>query len=408
MKEIYGKIKKIFLNKYFVIVSQVFLFVVLIVIIWFLRPLAWFNGWGESLLVKNKPVDNTISTTTTFGVVMQNKCFVEFQDFLKNYGQDYSKCLTDFDFNEAYCGGVDPSTEKLSNTNIVVILDASGSMASLINSQPKIDIAKKAIADFLTQMPQGVNTGLIVYGHKGSSSLADKNLSCKGIEEVVKLGPNNSSNIIGAMDSFTPKGWTPIAGSLEFTKDIFTKAGANDKDYLVLVSDGIESCDGDPLVAAEDLKAVVPGINLDIIGFTADIATENFLEKIANLDDGSYLTAGNSSEISNALSAELLVIKKDCVYTTFSQLSSRYNDNYFNNLNCWFSAYHKETDDFTENVVNKSTDTECNLEMAKALKARQNEFWDNKETITEKNAAIYKKIQSDFNTQINNLYNPGS
>ena len=98
-----------------------------------------------------------------------------------------------------------------------------------------------------------------------------------------------------------------------------------------------------------------------------------------------------------------LAIKKDCLYTTFSQMSSRYNDNYLNNLNCWLAAYKKEADDFTADIPHQASDSECNLEMANALQARQNQSWYDKETLVEKNDAVYKKMEADFNNQLKNL-----
>ena len=437
------------IKSYIIILSLVVLVVPSIVLAAWWNPLTWFNNWGrggikieqKAVPAKNTtvpagqkilpvvtiggtakqkvlptngtgapvavpaPEEKVMGTTTAYGIEMQNKCFAKFQDFIKTYGADYSKCLVNFDFNEQYCGGLDPSTKELSNVNIIVILDSSGSMADKIGEDKKIDVAKKAVSDFLTEMPQGVNTGLVVYGHKGSNSVADKVSSCKGVEEVVKLGTNNSNNIISAMGSFSPRGWTPIAGSLDFAKNIFKNSGSNNKNYLVLVSDGIESCDGNALTAVEDLKAEIPNINLNVIGFTTDNGTQAFLEKIATLGNGSYLTAYNLSGIAKAFNDELLVIKKDCLSVTFSQMSLRYSANYMSNLNCWLAANKKEADDFATKIPHKSADQECNMEIANALRARQNGSWYDKEALTEKNDATYKKMEADFNNQLNVLEN---
>jgi len=388
---------------FIIIISVVCLIVLSIEFGAFWNLLIWFNNW-EKEQVKNEqkvlPANNIGETTTIYGVEMQNKCFAKFQDFIKTYGADYSKCLVGLDFNEEYCSGFDPDTQALSDVNIIVILDSSGSMVEKIDSEAKIDVAKKAISDFLTKLPQGVKTGLVVYGHKGSNSVVDKDLSCKGIEEIVKLGGNNSSNIISAMGSFSPKGWTPIAGSLEFVKNIFNNNGKNNKNYLILVSDGVESCDGDPLAAARDLKLEIPGIKLIVIGFATDSKTHDLLKKIAIQGGGSYLIADNSSDIAEVFNNQIIVIKKDCFKMTLFKASSEYNTNNLGNLNCWLAAYKKEANDFTMNVLNKSLDTECNLEMADALRARHTESWYKKQEVEENNYAIYKKIESDLNNQL--------
>jgi Mg-chelatase subunit ChlD len=55
------------------------------------------------------------------------------------------------DFKESFCGGFNPDTQAFSNENILVILDASGSMAenAFSNNERKIDVAKKAVLNFL-------------------------------------------------------------------------------------------------------------------------------------------------------------------------------------------------------------------------------------------------------------------
>lgn len=354
---------------------------------------------------KNKEADNQENNSEVIPIEKGSKCFAQFQDFIKDHGANYSECLVDFDFNEEYCSGFDPDTQALSDVNIVVILDSSGSMAEEIYSEAKIDIAKKAVSDFLTKMPQGVNTGLVVYGHKGSNSITDKDLSCKGIEEVVKLGRNNYSNIISAMNSFQPKGWTPIAGSLDFLKNIFNSKGENNKNYLILLSDGAESCNGDPLVATENLKLEIPGIKLIVIGFATDSSTQQFLTRIANAGGGLYLNANNSSEIAEAFNDQLLMIKKDCLNMTFLKMSSRYDVNKSNNLNCWLSAYKKESNDFEASVLQKSIDPECISEISDVLRVRHTEFWRQKQDLEQKNDVIYNNLKSELNNQLKSLEN---
>ena len=366
----------------------------------------WWNSLPVPVDLKNKeilPAEKIGETTKIYGVEMQNECFNKFQDFIKNYGADYNKCLVDFDFNEQYCGGFDPNTEGLSDINIIVVLDSSGSMAENIGFESKINIAKRAISEFLAKIPPGVKIGLVVYGHKGSNATADKSLSCSGIEEIVKLGGNNGSKIISAMNSFSPKGWTPIAGSLNFVKDIFASKEETNKNYLILVSDGVESCDGNPLTAAENLKIAIPDIKLNVIGFSADKETYDFLGKIATRGGGTYLTANSSADMVKAFNDELFLIKKDCVSVTFLQMALRYQANNVNNLNCWLEVSKKESDDFSINMSHKIIDQECNLEMANALKGRQNESWSKKETLAEKNSVIYNQIELDLNKQLNIL-----
>lgn len=347
-----------------------------------------------------KKEEVVIEMQKVYGIEIQKKCVSKLEEFIKNYGVDYSKCLSDFNFDEQYCGGINPDTQGLSNVNVVVILDSSGSMSEKIDGQSKSDVAKWAISNFLTKMPQGVNTSLVVYGHKGSNLYSEKDLSCRGVEEVVKLGNNNYNNIISAMNGFSPKGWTPIAGSIDFAKNIFQKNGTGNKNYLVLLSDGAESCDGDPVLTAEDFKIQVPGTKFIVIGFATDAGTESTLSNIAKYGGGTYLDADDSSDIAKIFNEQLLVIKKDCLKMTMFKLSSGNSTNNLNNTKCWLDLQQKETKLFTENIVEKSFGSICNLEISKALQSRQNDFWLKKQAIEEANAKKYKKIEADFNAQL--------
>jgi len=345
----------------------------------------------------------TGKTTMVYGIDMHSQCYEEFQNFVDNYGADYSKCLMDVDLSTERCGGFDPNTQGMSDINVMVILDSSGSMAEEIGADEKIEIAKEAVSDFMIDVPEGVKTGLIVYGHKGSNSTVNKNLSCAGIEEIIKLGENNSSNIVSAMDAFTPKGWTPIAGSIDFAKNIFINSGKNNNNYLILLSDGIESCDGDPVTAARNLKSEVSDVKLNVIGLGGTREMQEFLKKIAAAGNGSYLSASNLWGLANALNNQLLAIKKDCINGIILRINSKNQTNNLNNLNCWLAATKRETEDFTVNVTNKPNDLGCESEVTAAVQARQEDFWNKKEEIVKKNNAIYEAAVADSKIKLKEL-----
>jgi Ca-activated chloride channel family protein len=344
-----------------------------------------------------------LEPNTAYGVQMTDKCYYEFQNFIKGYSADYSGCMQDIDLNEEYCSGYDPDTQALSNINAVVILDSSGSMTGLVNSKQRIDIAKDAVSKFLMAVPKGVNTGLVVYGHKGSNNYADKELSCNGIEEVVKLGANNSSSIISAMKSFSPRGWTPIAGALDFAKDIFSKRSKSDGDFLILVSDGIESCDGDPLDSAQKLKSEIKNIELDVIGFAADNATRTFLNNVAVAANGSYITANKADDITEELNKQLAKIKIACIRGTIRKIYLRNEANNLSNLNCWLQSVKHETDKISQGVLAKSISSECVDKITQAVDTRQKEFFQAKDDIAKKNEAIYKGMQDEAESQLRAL-----
>lgn len=69
-----------------------------------------------------------------------------------------------------------PSDGKGSQTavNVVILLDASGSMRGTLDGKVKMALAKEEIKKFVSKLPQGTSVSLKVYGHKGSGSNRDK------------------------------------------------------------------------------------------------------------------------------------------------------------------------------------------------------------------------------------------
>ena len=71
---------------------------------------------------------------------------------------------------------------------------------------------------------------------------------------------------------------------------------------VVLVTDGLESCGGDPVQAARELRE--QGITVHLIGFGLGNAADEdaaSLQAVANASGGRYVTAGSAEELKAAL-----------------------------------------------------------------------------------------------------------
>lgn len=221
-----------------------------------------------------------------------------FPDFLEE-GTGYNPAVVDC-ASEANCqgtvGGINPEKEN----NVLFILDSSGSMAGQAGGQQKMVAAKAAINSYIDRLPAGVNAGLMVYGHKGSNSEVDKAISCQGIELLYPIGMVDKAAFKAAVASFSPTGWTPIADSL-------TKAGGEafrDKEghnnSIILVSDGIETCGGNPCQVAADLKNAGIMMKVDVVGFDVDASARQQLQCIAQITGGQYHDVHNAVELNQA------------------------------------------------------------------------------------------------------------
>ena len=191
---------------------------------------------------------------------------------------------------------------KRQQTNVVILMDASGSMKAEIGGESRMSLAKQAIEDFTGQLPEDVNVSLFAYGHKGAGTEADKQLSCSSIEELYPLGAHNADSFQKAMDSFEASGWTPLAGAMEKAHEYLSSYDKEQfRNIVYIVSDGVETCDGDPVAAAKKLHDSEIEAKVNIIGFDVDDEGQNQLKTVAEAGGGEYATVRNPSEFEGVL-----------------------------------------------------------------------------------------------------------
>src|SRR5699024_858260 len=106
-----------------------------------------------------------------------------------------------------------------------------------------------------------------------------------------------------ALNSFDAKGWTPIAESLSLVRDDLVDVTDDDetKNIIYLISDGIETCDGDPVDVVSDIKKDIDNVTINIIGFDVDDAADQLLKDIADAGDGQYNAAQNEAQLGEAI-----------------------------------------------------------------------------------------------------------
>ncbi|MBN2910613.1 VWA domain-containing protein [Polycladomyces sp. WAk] len=189
-----------------------------------------------------------------------------------------------------------PDLKLNKKINIEVLLDSSGSMAEQIGGKTKMDLAKEAINQFVASMPQGASVALRVYGHKGSNQNKDKAISCNSSEVVYPLGAYDNQKFQSSLNKFTPTGWTPLALAIRSAQQDLS-AQSNAENIIYIVSDGVETCGGNPVQEAQQLhnsnvKAVV-----NIIGFDVDNAGQKALQQVAQSGGGTYYTVNNQEDL---------------------------------------------------------------------------------------------------------------
>jgi len=180
----------------------------------------------------------------------------------------------------------------MAESNTLLILDASGSMRANVEGMSKMDMAKDVICEYITTLPQNMNVGLIVYGHRSKDD-------CNDVEYLVPLGKNNRDAMIQKIISLKPMGKTPITVSLD--KAVSILDGVQGKNTIVLVSDGKESCDAEPCALIEKYIAQGKDFVSHVIGFDVNIKEKKQLECIAAAGHGHYYPADNLKGLKVAL-----------------------------------------------------------------------------------------------------------
>lgn len=172
------------------------------------------------------------------------------------------------------------------------ILDASGSMYEPVGNERKIDAAKRVMAQVVPALEPEVRVGLVAYGHRQPGS-------CTDIETLVPAGSDDRETLLRLVSVLEPKGKTPISSailasaSMLKTRDVETS--------IVLVSDGIETCTGNPCEVVRSLKEAGINFVLHVVGFDVDAAAAAQLECLANQGGGEFFTAADGNELLVAL-----------------------------------------------------------------------------------------------------------
>lgn len=179
-----------------------------------------------------------------------------------------------------------------SGANLLFILDASGSMAGRIDGKAKMDVAKGVMTDLIDGLPDSVNVGLEVYGHRSKGD-------CNDIETMVEVGAINKQTLIDKINTIQPKGKTPIAKSLQTAGE---KLGSSeDQTTIILVSDGEETCEGNACTYVKDLREKGINVKVHVVGFDVGQKEKEQLSCIAEAGGGRYYTANNADQLKQAL-----------------------------------------------------------------------------------------------------------
>lgn len=309
----------------------------------------------------------------------------------------------------ALSGTPDASDERFKfkdQYNVEIILDSSGSMNNLVGNKTRMDLAKESINRFLSTVPEEANVSLRVYGHKGTSSDADKEKSCSKIEQVYDFKPYNEEEFTKSLESFRPSGWTPIEGALKESKKALDQFDPKTTTNLIyLVSDGIETCDGHPEEYAKTFadSPIKPIVN--VIGFNVDGEAQKQLKAIAENTDGVYTTVTNADELNDEFdrAKEVLESWEKWKKNALQDVDAKETDAYFDILgytNSFSFQIISQDNNIDRLITTLSLEDILTQEDSKELKKRAKET---RKIIEEAEAQVEEDLKQASNTKLDEL-----
>lgn len=176
---------------------------------------------------------------------------------------------------------------------VMLVLDASGSMWGQIEGRSKVEIARDAVADLVRTWKADADLGLVAYGHRRKGDCAD-------IETVLPAGPLDAKAYLGKVNALNAKGMTPLSQAVIHAADAL-KASER-KATVILVSDGEETCKLDPCAVGKQLEAKGVDFTAHVIGFDVpNPAHQAQLRCLAENTGGRYFNASDAASLENAL-----------------------------------------------------------------------------------------------------------
>jgi len=180
----------------------------------------------------------------------------------------------------------------LADGGTIVVMDASGSMWSQVAGRPKQEIAREALKSVLPGLPSDRRIGLMAYGHRMQDS-------CVDIELVVPPAAGKADQIAVAADGLRFLGRTPLTAAVRKAAEALDYE--RDSATIVLVTDGVESCEANPCALASELETRGRDITVHVVGLGLTSEEGAQVACLAQGTGGQYVRAGDAGELGLAL-----------------------------------------------------------------------------------------------------------
>lgn len=172
---------------------------------------------------------------------------------------------------------------------VYVILDGSGSMwGQLSDGTHKITAAREVLKSFVADDYAGREVAFRVYGHRREGDCTDSELV------VPFSAPDQALAKMAAFaEGVNPKGKTPISRSLRAALEDFGDRPGE----VILISDGIETCDEDPCALVRAWRAQDVDIRVHVVGLGLEDKERAAMQCISDAAGTEYRDARSADEL---------------------------------------------------------------------------------------------------------------
>jgi Ca-activated chloride channel family protein len=157
---------------------------------------------------------------------------------------------------------------------------------------PRIARVKQSMARVLPEVAPVRKLGLIVYGEGAYND-------CTSIQLRLKPMRNAAAPLLNIIGSIDPRGRTPLTESVKLAAETldYTQRDA----VVVLLTDGEETCGGDPCKTAALLKAASRNLTIHVVGYRDEQGTYFKARCMADETGGKYFSVSTEDELVDAL-----------------------------------------------------------------------------------------------------------
>lgn len=175
---------------------------------------------------------------------------------------------------------------------VIIVVDASSTMSGKMGDETKIDSVKSVLRGLLAELTKEKVVGVMAYGHR-------RGQDCEDIETLVSIKKPTEGDLLSSLDRIIPKGRTPLTEAVGQATQMLE--GQTTDTSVVLITDGPDTCGGDPCLLGRDLSKSGSMSRVHIIGLDLVAHNTSRLQCLALETGGTYTPVSNRTELQTAL-----------------------------------------------------------------------------------------------------------